>query len=684
MANISRMKRFLLPVVTLLVLPASISLAPRNAEAAAAGVELACKNIPRLLQAYLYNHIHVKKLTDEIKERTIENYIKNLDPSKTLFLKGEREKMKADLIGLFDRMQRNDCSALNKAQKLYVERSKDIEQFVSQTVGKKEYKIDESVVLVTDSKQKDSPATVEERNATLTKWIHFQMSNLVSGGESLEDAKKRLIHRYELRSKRAQETKEEDLYYGVLGSFSLALDPHSSYFSPDALEDFKISMQLSLEGIGVLLSPEDGYTIVEEIIPGGAAAREGSLQPKDKIIAVTDMKKPDSKPVNIIDMELRDVVKLIRGEKDSKVKLTVLREGETTQRLEVVIQRDKIDLQEQAAKIRYETKKLDGKDFKLGVLELPSFYGGGDGERSSYEDMKRLLAEANKNKVDGMLLDLSKNGGGLLSEAVKISGLFIQKGGVVAVQDSNKDLQILEDTDEAVQYTGPLVVLTSRLSASASEILAGALKDYKRAVIIGDGHTFGKGSVQAVLTLPPGFGALKVTTSMYYRPSGKSTQMIGVNSDIVVPTAFALDDIGEKALDHALPQQLISPFLEGKNLKRDAASAMLPWPEVSGNLVSVLSERSRKRIDGNKEFEEVLKSLEEAKKNKGVVKLADLKKEDATAKAEADKAKKKKKKKGDEEVTAQHKEALNILADFVSLERKQIAKIVNASNKTAQ
>ena len=345
-----------------------------------------------------------------------------------------------------------------------------------------------------------------------------------------------MIQRYERRLKQLIDVPPAEINATFLDSFAASLDPHSNYLSADVLEDFKISMTLSLEGIGVALAERDGYAVAERIIPGGAADRQKGLKPKDKIIAVS---QADGKPVDIIDMPLRDAVALIRGKKGTKVGLTVLRQGEKTERFQVEIMRDTIDLEDQAAKLHFETREVDGKPLKLAVLDLPSFYGDADPtNRQCTDDVAKLLAQVKQEKADGLLLDLSRNGGGLLQHAVEISGFFVRKGEVVAIENGHGQKQVLRDPDGSILYAGPMVVLISRASASAAEIVAGALKDYQRAVIVGDDHTFGKGTVQTVSTLPPGEGALKITTGLFFRPGRSIDPALGRGvrrGDAVVP-----------------------------------------------------------------------------------------------------------------------------------------------------
>ena len=324
--------------------------------------------------------------------------------------------------------------------------------------------MDTNAEIVLDPEKRGWPLTVEQRDAWLKALLHFQASNFLSSGEPLAEAKKRIVHRYELRTARMAELDREDLYAGFLDALANALDPHSSYLTQDALDDFQIQMELSLEGIGVALSERDGYSVVEQVIPGGAADRVGALEPQDRIVSVAE---EGGTPIDIIDMPLREVVNRIRGKKGTKVHLTVVREGEKTERFHVAIVRDKIDLEEQAAKLRLETVEHAGKSLKLAVIELPSFYGDGDGDpskRQGSRDVHRLLEEAKREKAQGLLLDLSRNGGGLLDDAVRISGFFVQRGGIVAVQSSEDRTRVLEDPDGDLVWPGPLVLLTSRVS----------------------------------------------------------------------------------------------------------------------------------------------------------------------------------------------------------------------------
>jgi len=647
------MKRFLRGLaVGLLLLPIGAS------AARAASTPLTCEALPSLINAYFQNHVVFHQLDDEVKRRAIDTYLKRLDPSRALYLASEAQAIEASLGDVFDQVRRGNCSELLALHERTNRRYRDMEAFARKVVGREDYQIDPAVKLVIDPDKRGWPRTDQERDKLYTALIHFQMSNYVSSGTPLAEAKTLLIHRYELASKQAAEQRVDEVYAGFLDAFANALDPHSNYLSADDVEEFQIGMGLTLEGVGLALSSRDGYAVVEEVIPGGAADHSKMIKPKDKIIAVA---QESGDPVNVIDLQLRDVVRMIRGKKGTPVRLTILRQGEGTERFTVTLVRAKIDLEQQAAKLHFENRTVDGKQLKLAVLELPSFYGDRDSsKRQSDDDVKRLLKEVNRQKVDGLVLDLSRNGGGLLDDAVSISGLFLRSGGIVAVKNPSSEPQILSDPDEEVRYSGPLVVLTSRVTASASEILAGAMKDYHRAIIVGDDHTFGKGTVQAVMPLREGLGALKVTTSLFFRPGGESTQLKGVAADIVLPSVFATDDIGEKSQPYPLPAQRISPFV---SREANAADGPEQWRAVTPDLLSKLAEQSKLRVQSSAAFQEIDKERAEAERNRGVIDLSEmLKQREDEKKRESDDTDPEKKKD-----SPQVGEALSILADYVVL-----------------
>lgn len=648
------MRRVLVPALTLAML----------ALGGPAHAELKCGTLPQFASLFLRSHVQHNQLTDEVERRAVDNFVLRLDRSRMLLTAPEAEALTAKLIGAFDDIEAGRCSALIDTHNEFVRRHESAAKFVRKTVQSDQYAIDEKASLVLDPEERGYPKDGAERDDLMLRMIHFQMSNYVSNGTELDEAKKKLIKRYERRFTREIEVSDDEVYSAFLDSFASALDPHSNYLSAEVLEDFRIGMSLSLEGIGVALSEQDGYAVAERIIPGGAADKHGVLKEKDKLIAVAE-KGEDF--VDIIDMPLRDAVGLIRGEAGTTVSLTVLRkDGEELKKFNTEIVRAKIDLAEQAAQLRFEEREVAGKKQKLAILELPSFYGDSDPtKRQCTDDVEKLLAQVKEEKADGLLLDLSRNGGGLLQHAVEISGYFIKEGEVVGIQDARGHRQILSDNDERVLYTGPMVVHTSRVSASASEILAGALKDYGRAVIVGDDHTFGKGTVQTVSQLPGDNGALKVTTALFFRPGGRSTQHSGVDADVVLPSLLASDDYGEKTQRFSLPPQATQPFLGAEaNGQLDSTR----WTPIDPKTMVVLAQRSAGRIAEDDDFDEIRERLAEQEESGGVIELAEVlkRREESEVEGESETGE------GDdeteeEESSPQLEEALRVLSDLVTL-----------------
>ncbi|MBI5252074.1 MAG: PDZ domain-containing protein [Desulfomonile tiedjei] len=659
-------RRLLLILLPVLLLPLS-SMAEN----------LTCRRLPMLMEGFLANHYAMKDMTAGLKTHAVDQMIKSLDPSKTLLYESDLKRLRPILQNMFTSLQEGDCASLQQVYDILVARARENEAIVKRILGP-DYRLDETVELNTSLNKRPYVKTAAEKHELLRKVVQFQIENTLLGGVDLGEAKKQQIHHYELQTKRVVERNPEKLVTSVAESFALALDPHSSYLSPEKLEDLRIQMQLSLEGIGAALSSDNGFTVIEELIPGGGAERSGLLKLKDKIIAVA---QEGEKPVVVIDRELNEIIKMIRGKKGTQVTLTILRQAEHTDRFDVTIMRDKIDIKGQEAKIAYETRTVDGRQYRFGVIDLPSFYGDENENKSCYEDVKSLLAEARRQPVDGIVLDLSRNGGGLLREAVRLAGFFLDKGGIVATKDSRDQVTILANGSAPSEtegdqrkvvtfpvenprevYTGPLVVLTSRLSASASEIVAGALKDYHRAVIVGQDHTFGKGSVQTLTPLPRDLGGMKVTTALYFLPGGKSTQKTGVEADVRLPLWFVLKDIGETALDYPLSAQAITPFL---GLPGNAPPL---WKPVEQPLLTELAARSKARVAKNVKFAEIIKNNKEAAGKKGVIRLDELRKEMEKAKG----GKKKEtptelKKKARDQYAPFLNESVNVLLDMVML-----------------
>lgn len=618
------------------------------------GLSLSCPAVPLIMGTLESNHIGHNVDDDEIARRVATTYARSIDATQVLFVQKDYDALVERVAKLFKSVKSAECGELTKLHDEHLAARKEIENFVRKDL-KKPFKFDKKLVLEFDLDKRKRPKNKKEQIKLRRDLIQFQMANYVAAGSSIDEAKEKLVHRYELFTKRVEEREEKELYRLFLNAFATALDPHSTYFSPDDVEDFRIQMELSLTGIGAVLSSQDGYTIVQEVVAGGAADRHGKLQPKDKIIAVAQGKEGEF--VDVIDMALRDVVKKIRGDKGTIVRLAILRPSSNNERQELKIVRDKIDLKEQAAKLKWSEVKRGKKKLKIATIELPSFYGGQGGDaRDSYKDVKKLVAKAKKEKADGMVLDLSRNGGGVLTTAIKISGLFIERGPIVGVgtrlSSKNTTPDVLEDRDPEVQWDGPLVVLTSNVSASASEILAGALKDYDRTIVVGDQHTYGKGSVQQMTRLPPGLGMVKVTTALFFLPGGKSTQNVGVVTDIQIPSPLAELDIGERHQDYALDPGKIKDFSTAQ------PNAKKSWKPVQKTTITKLAKKSKKRVAASDEFKKLASDLKDRDADNTQVKIADILKENASDEDESD---------DDEDVRSlQVREAVQIAADLVT------------------
>lgn len=619
---------------------------------------LACSDLSPLIEQMTSTHYARRMVAPLAEQRSVRQFIKALDPGKMLLLQSDVAVLERDLPKVFQRIRKGQCDVLQRAARRVIRRSKEDEKLVKALLSK-DYVLDEKVQIVLDPDQRGYAKTEAERGDRVRRMVHFQISNQLTAGTPLERAKERVVHGYALATRRLSERRAPTRLPGLYAkAYASSLDPHSDYLSPEFLANFQIQMRLSLEGIGAELGSDYGYTVIQSIVPGGQADKDGTLRPKDKIIAVAQEKED---PISVIDMDLQEVVQMIRGAKGTKVTLRVLRDEPKVSTFDVTIVRDKIDVKERAAKISYQTRQKKDKAYKIGVIELLSFYGG-QGGRSSFRDVSALLREANASKVDGLVLDLSKNGGGLLDEAIRISGLFINTGNIVATRAFNGEVELLSDDDGGSLYAGPLVVLISHFSASASEILAGALRDYRRAVIAGGDHTFGKGTVQQLSPLPGGLGAVKLTMGMFFRPSGQSTQQVGVSSDVRFPSVFDGFEIAEKNLDYSLPTQSIAPFLSSTANGRGADR----FEPVSTGQLETLRQRSRERVERSAVFSEIVKDLKDSEKPEGPVLLRELRartkgitgKDADTAKADAERKQ-----------TAFRQEGVELVVDLIGLQR---------------
>lgn len=410
--------------------------------------------------------------------------------------------------------------------------------------------------------------------------------SLVLAGESWEEAQETLTQRYERLYRRVQQLTADDVFETFMNAVAHTMDPHSSYLSPRQSEEYRIQMSLSYDGIGARLQLQDDYVTIMEIIPGGPAAADGRLKPEDRITAVAEGE--DGEFVDVIGWRLDDVVQIIRGPGGTLVRLQILAGGAApgTPQNVIALTRDKITLEEQAAKKSIMDVPFEGQTYKVGVIEVPSFYqdfaarSRGDEEYvSTSRDVARLISELEAEGIDGIVMDLRNNGGGHLSEATELSGLFIDRGPVVQLRETRGNTQVLDDPSPSAIYDGPLAVLVDRYSASASEIFAAAIQDYERGVIIGQ-QTFGKGTVQNLFNLDQVMrgtnnGQLTLTVGKYYRVTGESTQNRGVIPDIQLPSLVDTDTVGESTRETALPWDRIEPTRFRAESSLDSSIALL-------------------------------------------------------------------------------------------------------------
>lgn len=557
------------------------------------------------LTAKMLEQLHYARqpFDSSVSSKFLDRYVKTLDPQNIHFLQSDIddfEKYRSTLDDLTaTRRGVADTSPAFEVFNRFVERLQQRASYADELLANEKFAFEGDEKIVVDRDEMPHPKNLEEAKKLWRERVRFEYLQELLGKIAAREkeqkkaasdaeakpAKKKteheeivdtLRHRYQRNVKTFRDFDNDDVLQVYLTALAHVYDPHSDYLGPDQLESFKIGMNLSLFGIGAELRSEDGFCTINRLLAGGPALKSGKIKEKDRIIAVGQSNQP---PVDVIDMNLNKAVQLIRGPKGTEVRLTVVPAGADNSSSKVItLIRDEIPLEDQAAKARIiESVGIDGNKVRLGVIDLPSFYASFDtvnsrGQRSEVKsttvDVAKLLGKLKQEGVGGMVLDLRRNGGGSLEEAIRLTGLFIRKGPVVQVRDSDGSVETDNDEDPRVLYEGPLVVLTSRFSASASEILAGALQDYGRALIVGDASTHGKGTVQSVNALSPYMqmprgitndpGALKVTIKKFYRASGASTQLKGVTPDIVLPSVLAESkDFGESSLENPMPWDTI-------------------------------------------------------------------------------------------------------------------------------
>ncbi len=561
-------------------------------------------------------HYKQKSFSDIDSEELIRQYIENLDGSKVFFLQEDVDFLVQRFAGTLKPtyLYVGDLFPAFEIFNVYKERVEDRLDWVENRI-KEPFILDSDDTYLIDREDADWPANVAEADQLWDKRLTNELIMELLEDEPMDQALDKIAKRYERTEKFVNEIEIHNVQETFLTSLAQLYDPHSNFFSWDSAQEFDIQISNALVGIGAQLRDVDGYCVIERLIPGGPAEMTGSLHPGDKIIAVG---QGDSEPVDVVDMKLRKIVQMIRGESGTEVRLTVIPAHSANRKI-VSLVREKVELTANLASADlYEMPGASGETRKIGVIDLPSFYGEGafgEGNLSTSGDVEELIDKLKLEHIDGLVLDLRNNGGGRLDEAVKLTGLFISKGPVVMKRSYNGEVEEDWDRDASVAWEGPLVVLVSRSSASASEIVAGALQSLGRAVVVGDESTHGKGTVQAPLPLRSimrsvpfssslEVGTVKVTIQQFYLPNGDSTQNRGVLADISLPSVNMFMLEGEADLDHALSWDHIAPIVYQLPERQNPDFNL-----VSDSLLEDLSEKSAKRMDQLEEFDYLKSSI---------------------------------------------------------------------------
>ena len=632
------------------------------------------KLVVQMIPSY---HVSKKGVDDRISSMLLDSFLKDLDPAKLYFLQSDIDEFSKFRLTLDDSLKVGDVQFGYDVFKRYKERLvvqlTKAHALIDQTP---DFTVDESMVIKGD--ELPWARMQEEVDERWRKRIKYDLIQFRLDNETDEEGRKRLHSRYRTVQRNIEQMKQIEILEFYLTALTTCFDPHSTYMAPESAEDFDIQMRLSLFGIGASLKSEDGYTVVNEVMPLGPAGIDGRLKAKDKIIGVGQGTGEIEK---VFEIRLSDVVRKIRGEVGTKVRLEVL----TDLKRETVVYeltRDKVLLTESEAKGEIiETKDRLGRPGRVGVISLPSFYrdfSAADGAgKSAAVDVEKILNEFNEaGNVDAVVMDLRGNGGGALVEATEISGHFIDQGPVVQVKETNGKIRELDDEIPGALYTGPLIVICNRMSASASEIFAGVIKDYHRGIVIGDTTTHGKGTVQNLMPVSArqpfrvlgggtDRGRLKLTIQQFYRVNGDSTQNRGVRSDVVLPSILDHLDEGEAGLDNALP------FDQIRNARYSAGK------QVPSELVATLQKNSEVRMTANEDFKKVEQGIQRfiERKNRKEISLQEsvLRAERDIDKAITDEEKKQtgevEEKKKDEEIFPKNfynDELLNVSLDYVA------------------
>jgi len=593
-------------------------------------------------------HYSGQRFNDEVSAQFLDRYLEVFDGARLHFTQSDLDEFARYRTTLDDlTLKTGDTSPAYEIFSRFQQRLEERAAYAQELLKTETFDFSKDEDYSLDREKAERPRDLAAAKQLWRQHLRFEYLQEKLNKKQHDEIVKTLTKRYERSLHAVKQLTRDQVFEMYLTALAHVYDPHSDYMGRRQVEDFSIAMNLSLVGIGATLGPEDGYCKIRELVPGGPAARSKLLKPGDRITAVA---QDGHQPVDIIDMPLHEAVALIRGAKGTKVHLTVIPADstDTAVRKTITLVRAEVKLEDQQAKARILDLPVGkGKAMRVGVIDLPSFYSDMEGHRPGYkksatDDVAKLIAKLKEENVRGIVLDLRRNGGGSLEEAVSLTGLFIPRGPVVQTKDTEGDVAVEADTDPSVAYDGPLVVLTSRFSASASEILAGALQDYGRALIVGDSSTFGKGTVQSVMQLANVMrraglsseedpGALKLTIRKFYLPGGASTQLRGVVPDVVLPSLNNEAKVGESEMFHALPWD------------RVPAARFRPFNFVQPYLAA-LRAKSEDRVTADPDFAWLREDIAKFRERQAnpVVSLNETKRVKEKAKAETNAAARKK------------------------------------------
>lgn len=586
------------------------------------------------------NHYRKIKLNDSLSSVILDEFIKGLDNNKTYFTAADLKQFEKYRDKVDDLIKAENVEVAYLIYNTFRRKFDERMNYIMTQLINQQFDYSAEEYYETDRDKEPWCKTEAELNEVWRKMIKNQALSLKLAGKSQADIEKMLKERYERFNKSIKQFNSEDVFSMYMNAVTESYDPHTNYMSPKQSDLFKQQMSLSLEGIGARLQTENDYTKVAEVIPGGPAEKSNLIHPNDRIIGVGQGAAGEI--VDVIGWRIDEVVKLIKGPKGTSVRLQLLpaETGVTGPSKVITIVRDKIKLEDQQAQKKVIHYQKDGKDLKMGVITLSQFYmdfdayqKGDPNYTSTTRDVQRLVKELQTENIDGLVLDLRNNGGGSLPEAIALTGLFIKDGPVVQVKNSANKIETLTDDNPAVVYNGPLVVLTNRFSASASEIFAGAIQDYHRGVIVGE-STYGKGTVQTVIDLnrfindpKDEVGDLKITFQKFYRVTGSSTQHKGVTPDIKFPTSLSPEQFGESSSPSALPWDEIKGTLYQKT------------PMINAKVISNLSKSYQERLKSDASLQRFVVETEEASRSFKETKVS---LNEVTRKKEMEEAEKKK------------------------------------------